>query len=87
MRALWNKVPRQDRVCQLCGSGSLCDGKHVVFQCLALQELREQYAPLFVGMSTMRQLFWQDDLVSVAKFAHACLDQQCTWLVQRQPSI
>ena len=71
----WNRVPRQDRVCQLCGSGSLCDEKHVVFHCSALQGLREQHAPLFVGVPTMRQFFWQDDLVSVARFVRACLDK------------
>ena len=71
----WNRVPRQDRVCQLCDSGSLCDEKHMVFQCSALQHLCEQYSPLFVGTSTMKQFVWQDDLVSVARFVHACLDQ------------
>ena len=45
----------------------------MVFQCLALQDLRGQYASLFQNISTMRQFFWQDDLVSVAKFVQACL--------------
>ncbi len=33
----WTDVPRQHRVCQLCASGSLCDEKHAVFECSALQ--------------------------------------------------
>jgi hypothetical protein len=32
-------------------------------------------AGLFVGISTMRLFFWRDDLVSVARFVHACLDK------------
>ena len=55
--------------------GSLCDEKHVVFECSALQGLRDEYASLFSDVCTMKQFLWQDDLVSVAKFIHACLDK------------
>ena len=40
----WNRVPRQERICLLCNLGSLCDEKHVVFECCALQGLRNEYA-------------------------------------------
>ncbi len=71
----WTDVPLQHRVCQLCASGSLCDEKHVVFEYSALQVLLEQYAPLFVEAYTMKQFFWQGDLLSVTKFVNACLDK------------
>ena len=49
----------------------------MVFECSCLQGLRDEYAFLFstVDMCTMKQFLWQDDLVSVAKFIHACLDK------------
>ena len=71
----WSRVPRHDRICLLCNLGSLCDEKHVVFECPALQGLRDEYATLFSDVCTMKQFLWQDDLVSVAKFIHACLDK------------
>ena len=71
----WNRVPRHERLCLLCNLGSLCDEKHVVFECSALQGLRDEYASLFSDVCTMKQFLWQDDLVSVAKFIHACLDK------------
>ena len=43
------------------------------------------YAFLLLDMCTMKHFLWQDDLVDVAKFIHACLDKKvfsCTWLVQ-----
>ena len=55
--------------------GSLCDEKHVIFECSALQGLRDEYASLISDVCTMKQFLWQDDLVSVAKFIHACLDK------------
>ena len=71
----WNRVPRHERICLLCNSGSLCDEKHVVFQCSALQDLRDEYASLFSDACTMKEFLWQDDLVSVAKLFLACLDK------------
>ncbi len=68
----WSRIPRQERVCQLCGSGSLCDEKHVVLECLALQDLCEQYASLFQGVSTMRHFFWQDNLVTDWQCCQIC---------------
>ena len=74
-RTVHRTVPRHERLCLLCNLGSLCDEKHVVFECSALQGLRDEYASLFSGVCTMKQFLWQDDLVSVAKFIHACLDK------------
>ena len=39
--------------------------------------------PCLRDVCTMNQFLWQDDLVSVAKFIHACLDKMlCNWLIQ-----
>ena len=54
--------------------GSLGDEKHLVFECPALQCLRDTYPHLFTGDPTMRQFMWQADLVGVAKFVDACLE-------------
>ena len=74
----WNRVPRHERVCLLCNCacGSLCDEKHVVFQCSVLQGLRDEDASLFLDVCTMKEYLWQGDLVSVAKIVHACLDKK-----------
>ena len=68
----WTGTPRADRVCTLCGHGSLGDEKHLVFECPHLQYIRDQYAALF-HCSTMRQFFWQDDMSGVAKFTFESL--------------
>ena len=69
----WTGVPRVDRVCRFCGTGSMGDERHVVFECPHLQSIRDKYAGL-VSVSTMVQFFWQDDLVSVSKFLCECMD-------------
>ncbi len=56
-------------------AGAVGDEKHVVFQCSGLQDLRDEYASLFSEACTMKEFLWQDDLVSVAKIIHACLDK------------
>ncbi len=63
----WAKIPWADRVYALCGPGSLGDEKHLVFECPLLQHIRHKYAALF-HCPTMKQFFWQEDLISVAKF-------------------
>ena len=63
-------VPRQDRICQLCGSG-VGDEMHLVFECEALQDLRVSFAPLFQRAATMQQFMWQPDLMRVARFIDA----------------
>jgi hypothetical protein len=69
----WAGVPRADRVCRFCGIGSLGDERHLVFECPHLQSIRDRFSGLF-RVSTMKQFFWQDDLVSVCKFLCECLD-------------
>ena len=70
----WTGVPREDRLCPLCDTSSLGDEKHLVFECPALQAVRDKYARLFHAVTTMRLFVWQDDLVGVAKFLDECLE-------------
>ena len=67
------EVPNLDRVCQLCGAGTLGDERHLVFECPELLCFREQWSHLFEGQQTMQAFMWQEDLISVAKFINACL--------------
>ena len=69
----WARIPRADRVCTLCGPGSLGDEKHLVFECPHLQPIRDKYPSLF-QCPTMLQFFWQADLIGVTKFVSECLD-------------
>ena len=71
----WRRVPRHEGIRLLCNLGSMCDEKHVVFECPALQGLRNEFASLFLDVCTMKQPLWQDDSVSIAKFINACLDK------------
>jgi hypothetical protein len=72
------RIPRLDRVCQLCATSALGDEKHLVFECPELQWLREKWSHLFEGPRTMRAFIWQRDLIGVAKFVNACLQQTAT---------
>ena len=71
----WTKprVPRLERVCQLCTTGMLGDEKHLIFECPELQGFREQWSHLFEGPQTMQAFMWQGDLIGVAKFVTACV--------------
>ena len=60
--------------------GSLCNEKHIVFQCTAPQGVRDEYAPLFSEFYTMKQSLWQDDLVSVANIYTCVSRQRCSFL-------
>ena len=47
----------------------------MVFECPALQSVRDKYAALFVdGASTMQQFMWQQDVIGVAHFVQDCFD-------------
>ena len=69
------RVNRADRICAHCGSGSIADEFHLVFECNLLQPLRQQYASLFTSQTdTMRSIFGQRDHMQVFKFILDCLD-------------
>ena len=67
------EVPRLDRVCQLCGAGTLGDERHLVFECPDLLCFREQWSHLFEGPQTMQAFMWQEDLIGIVRFINACL--------------
>jgi hypothetical protein len=70
----WTNVPRADRLCTLCDSSALGDEKHLVFDCQALQIVRQRYRRLFTGIPTTRLFMWQDYLVGVANFIDECFE-------------
>lgn len=68
-------VPRADRLCSHCANGSVADEMHVIFECHALQPVRQQYATLFSpDTNTMRSFFGQKDHMQVFRFVLDCLD-------------
>ena len=69
-------APRAQRLCLLCDQRALGDERHMVFECPALQGVRDKYAALFVdGASTMQQFMWQQDVIGVlAHFVQDCFD-------------
>ena len=68
-------VPRAEGVCSHCADRSVADEMHVIFECHALQPVRQQYAPLFSSdTNTMRSFFGQKHHMQVFKFVLDCLD-------------
>lgn len=71
----WERVPRAQRLCMQCDLGAVGDERHFVFECPALQNIRDHYLALFgAEIQTMQQFVWQLDIVSVAKFVMDCFD-------------
>ena len=68
------RVDRHLRLCTACNSGQVGDEQHLVFECAALQHLRDQQAHLFQPGLSMQQFMWQPDLAGVAKFVADGLD-------------
>ena len=71
-----HNVPREQRLCKLCGSCKVEDELHVVFECSFYNVLRSQskWAHLFrVANLDMNTFFNQDDQYNVAHFITALL--------------
>ena len=49
--------------------------KHFLFECPALQDLRDRYENLFEALQgdVMILSMWRDDIINVAQFINACL--------------
>ncbi len=63
------------RDCTHRGIVAVADELHMIFECPALQAVRQQYAPLFsTDTNTMRSFFAQQDHMQVFKFVLDCLD-------------
>ncbi len=68
-------VARASRVCTHCCGVAVADELHMIFECLALHRLRQQYAPLFsMNIDTMRSFFAKQDHMQVFRFVLSCLD-------------
>jgi len=68
-----NALPRLERICQLCASGTVGDEKYFIFESSELQCLKRHWPHLFEGPQTMLAFMWQDDLIGVAKYVNACV--------------
>ena len=65
-------VPRDQRVCQRCGSGEVDDEAHMVFRCAALSAVRREHANLFAPWpDSLRSLMGRDQK-ALAAFVYAC---------------
>ena len=60
-------------LCTRCQDGR-GDEKHMVFECSALQHIRDEYPALFAGDHTMRSFMNQADQRSIIHFISECLD-------------
>ena len=76
----WLHVPRLNRSSTMCQQGVLGDGKHLVFECPALQDLRDRYENLFQAPhgDVVILFMWQDDIAGVAWIIDACLERVYT---------
>lgn len=71
----WHGVPRADRLCRRCDAGALDDERHLVFECLAFEDLRRTHSQLFgpeVAFD-MRQFFAHRDQRAVVMYILGCL--------------
>ena len=69
-----NRVPRLQRFCTKCASRTTGDEYHVVFECPAVQCVRDKYAHLFSPLvQAMQQFFWQEGMQSVVHFIRESL--------------
>ena len=68
-------VPRAQRLCQRCNLHALHDERHLVFECPAMQCVRDRYPALFSPAKNTMQLFmWQRDIVGVAHYIKDCFE-------------
>ena len=69
-------LPRHRRVCRLCHTGALGDERHMLLECPALADLREEYSPLVAEcLGVMARLVWARNQPMVSRYIIACLDR------------
>ena len=73
----WIGTPRLQRVCNMCAQRVIGDEKHMVFECPALQDLRDKRPHLFAGSQAgaMVVFLWQADITGVVRFIDECLER------------
>ena len=70
------RLPRHRRVCRLCHTGALGDERHMLLECPALADLRDEYFPLVAECSrVMARLVWARNQPMVSRYIIACLDR------------
>ena len=68
------RLPRHRRVCRVCHTGALGDERHMLLECPALADLRDEYSPLVAGCSgVMARLVWARIQPMVSRYIIACL--------------
>ena len=71
------RLPRHRRVCRLCHTGALGDERHMLLECPALADLRDEYSPLVADCSgVMARLVWARNQPMVSRYIIACLDRK-----------
>ena len=70
------RLPRHRRVCRLCHIGALGDERHMLLECPALADLRDEFSPLIAECSgVMARLVWARNQPMVSRYIIACLDR------------
>jgi len=67
-------TPRHRRHCQQCDAAVVGDKRHMIFECPAVQHIRDQNPDLFWDDQSMREFVNQADQVAVMDFIVACFD-------------
>ena len=75
--AAWAGIPRLQRICNMCQHRTIGDEKHLVFECPALQDLRDNCPHRFedTQADAMVLFMWQDDMIGVVRFIDECLER------------
>ena len=70
------RLPRHKRVCRLCHIGALGGERHMLLECPALADLRDEFSPLVAECSgVMARLVWARNQPVVSRHIIACLDR------------
>ena len=70
------KLPRAMRFCPFCPGHHVGDERHLVFECPALQHIRQHYADIYSdARSRMRLFMWHKDQKAVASCLLSLLSQ------------
>ena len=74
------RLPCHRRVCRLCHTGALGDERHMLLECPALADLRDEFSPLIAECSgVMARLVWARNQPMVSRYIIACLDRMSCW--------
>ena len=70
------RLPCHRSVCRLCHTGALGDERHMLLECPALADLRDEFPSLIAGCSgVMARLVWARNQPMVSSYIIACLDR------------